>query len=102
MDSILFVFVGAMCLMLGVKVFSSEEQNKVFNKRNLPLTDVKKYNQLCGALVIGFGVVAEITIFFMVCTEGLISTLCTLGIIAEAILAVFIYNIIERKMIRKK
>ena len=39
MDIILFVFIGMMCLMLGMRVFNAEEQNKVFNKRKLPLKD---------------------------------------------------------------
>lgn len=101
MDTILFVFIGAMCLMLGVRVFCAEEQNKIFNKRNLPLKDVKKYNHFCGALIIGFGVVAEITIYFMVFTEGIASGLFTLAIIAEAVLVMVIYYQIEKRMIRK-
>lgn len=102
MDVVLFVFVGMMCLMLGVRVFCAEERNKIFNKRPIEVTDVKKYNQLCGALIIGFGVAAEITIFFMVYTEGLVSTLCTLGIIAEAVIAMVIYQQIEKKMLKKR
>lgn len=102
MESILFVFVGALCLMLGVRVFCAEEPNKVFNKRPPQLTDVKKYNHLCGALIIGFGVVAEITIYFMGITTGLVSTLCTLGIIVEAIIVMLLYSIIEKKLMQKR
>ena len=101
MDIILFVFIGMMCLMLGMRVFNAEEQNKVFNKRKLPLKDVKKYNHLCGALIIGFGVVAEITIYFMVLSEGIVSGLFTLAIVVEAVLTMVIYSRIEKKMIQK-
>lgn len=97
MDVILFVFIGTMCLMLGVRVFCSEEQNKIFTKFPIQVTDVKKYNQACGVLIIGFGVVAEITLFFMVTTEGLMSTLCTLAIIVEALFTMVIYRQIEKK-----
>jgi len=101
MEIILFAFVGIMCLMLGVRVFCAEEQTKVFNKRFLPLKDVKKYNQICGGLIVGFGVVAELTIYFMFRTDGWISSLLTVGIIVEAVLLMFIYSKIERKMIKK-
>ena len=101
MDTMLFVFVGALCLMLGVRVFCAEEQNKIFTKYTVKVVDVKKYNHACGLLIIGFGVVAEITIYFMVYNEGLISTLCTLAIIVEAILATAIYRQIEKKLMKK-
>lgn len=101
MDTILFVFIGMMCLMLGMRVFCAEEQNKVFNKRKLPLTDVKKYNHLCGALIIGFGVVAEITIYFMITSEGIASGLFTLAIIVEAVITMVIYSQIEKRMSQK-
>lgn len=102
METMLFVFIGAMCLMLGVKVFWAEEPNKVFTKQKLQFTDVKLYNKLCGALIIGFGVVADITIYFMVTTEGLMSTLFTLVIIVEAVLTMVIYSFIEKKCVVKK
>ena len=102
MDTILFVFIGMMCLMLGMRVYSSEEQNKVFNKRSLQLTDVKKYNHLCGVLIIGFGIVAEVTIYFMITCTGIVSTLCTVGIIVEAIVTMAIYSQIEKRMIQKR
>lgn len=102
MDLILFVFVGMMCILLGIKVFNAETPNKVFSKYPLRLTDVKKYNQLCGVIIIGFGIVAEITIYFMITTEGLISTLCTVGIIVEAVAAVALYRVVEKKLVQKK
>lgn len=102
MESMLFVFIGAMCLLLGVRVFWAEEPNKVFTKQKLQLVDVKQYNRLCGALIIGFGVVADITMYFMICSEGLLSTMFTLVIIVEAILTMVIYRFIEKKCVVKK
>lgn len=101
MDVILLVFIGTMCLMLGVRVFCAEEQNKIFNKRNLPLKNVKAYNHFCGGLIIGFGVIAEITMYFMVFTNGIASGLFTLAIIVEAILTMVVYQQVEKRMIRK-
>lgn len=102
MDTMLFVFIGMMCLMMGVRVYCAEERNKVFNKRPLPIEkpeDIKKYNHFCGILIFGFGIVAEITAYFMVTTTGLVSTLCTLGIIAEAFISVTIYAKYEKKIV---
>ncbi len=102
MDTILFIFIGMMCLMLGVRVYCAEERSKVFNKRHLPIEskeDIKKYNHFCGGLILGFGIVAEITAYFMVISTGIVSTLCTLGIIVEAFLTVTIYAKYEKKMI---
>lgn len=98
METIVFVFVGVMCLLLGVKTFSDEQQNKVFVRYPVPVKDVKKYNHFCGVLIIGFGIVAELTMYCMIVTDGWMSNLCTLGIIAEAILTVVIYRIGEKKM----
>lgn len=102
METILFIFVGLGCLMLGTKVIGAEQRNKIFNKRPIEVTDVKMYNRLCGALIIGFGVVAEITLYFMVYTEGIVSTLCTMGIIVEAVLVMIVYNMIEKKMLKRR
>lgn len=99
---ILLVFVAVLCLYVGMKVISSEERNKVFNKRPIEVKDVKKYNIACGILVIGFGVAAEITIFFMISTTGWVSTVLTLLLIVEAFIVVLIYNQIEKKMIKMR
>lgn len=101
-DGILFVFVGVMCLYVGIKTISSSERNKVFNKRPIDVVDVKKYNLFCGGLIIGFGVVAEITIGAMIMTTGIVSTLCTLGVIVEAMLVVYIYNKFELRFLKKR
>lgn len=98
----LMVFVAVLCLYIGMKVITGEERNKVFNKRPIEVKDVKKYNIACGILVIGFGVVAEITIYFMISTTGWISTVMTLLLIAEAFIVVLIYNQIEKKMIKMR
>ena len=42
MDTILLVFVGVMCLWVGMKILCSEERNKVFNKRPIEVVDVSK------------------------------------------------------------
>lgn len=102
METILFVFIGVMCLMLGVRVFCAEDQNKIFVKYPIKVTDIKKYNQACGVLIIGFGVVAEITLYFMVFADGIISTLGTIGIVVEAILVMVIYRQIEKRLMQKK
>ena len=102
MESMLFVFIGAMCLMLGIRVFCAEEPNKVFTKQRLMLKDVKQYNRLCGALIMGFGIAADVTIFYMVSSEGLLSTLFTLVIIVEAVITMVIYSFIEKKCVEKK
>ncbi len=102
MDGILFVFVGVMCLYVAVKTISSPERNKVFNKRPIDVVDVKKYNYFCGALIIGFGVAADLTILAMSYTTGLISTLCTLGVIVEALAVVYIYNKFELRFLKKR
>lgn len=101
MDTLFMLFLGILCLALGVRVFCAEEQTKVFNKRNLPLTDVKKYNQLCGALIVGFGVVGEITFYFMLLGGGVWASFATIPIIVEAVFVMILYNKIEKKMIRK-
>lgn len=101
MDLLFMLFLGIICLALGVRVFCAEEQTKVFNKRKLPLTDVKKYNQLCGALIVGFGVVAEITFYAMLASGGIFASIVTVPIIVEAVIVVFLYNRIEKKMVRK-
>lgn len=101
MSTILLAFVGLLCLFLGIRVFCAEERTKVFNKRPIQVTDVKKYNHICGIMILGFGVVAEITIYFMVSSEGWISTLLTIGIIVEAYILSILYNVIERKFIKQ-
>lgn len=98
MDTIILVFVGVMCLMLGIRVYNAEEQNKIFTKYPLKVADVKKYNHACGSLIIAFGVIAEITLFLMVCSEGIMSTVYTIGVIVEAILVMVIYRQIEKRM----
>ncbi len=101
-DGIIFAFVGIMCLYVAIKTFSSPERNKVFNKRPIDVVDVKKYNRFCGCLILGFGFVAEITILLMISTSGIVSVLCTAGVILEAMLVVFIYNKLELRFLKKR
>lgn len=96
METILFVFVGFMCMFLGVKTYSSEEQNKVFAKYPVPVKDIKKYNHACAFLIIGFGAVAEFTLYMMTVTDGIVSILFMVGIIIEAFAATSIYRHIEK------
>ncbi len=102
MDLVLFAFVGALCAYVAVKIFSSEERNKVFNKRPIEVVDVKKYNRFCGILVVAFGVAAEITVFFMSYVTGLWSILFVLLLFVESFLVMVVYNKVEKKMLKKR
>lgn len=102
MDVILYVAVGFMCVNVGVNILRSQDRNTVFNKRPIEVVDVKKYNRLCGILVLGFGAVAEITMFFMCNTTGWTSALFTLLIAVEAFLVAAIYGLIEKKLLKKR
>jgi hypothetical protein len=102
MNSIIFVFVGVMCLYVGIKILSSEERTTVYNKRPIEVTDIKKYNQCCGWLTIGFGVVADITIALMGSFTGWLSVLCTVALIVEAFIVLKIYAEIEKRMLKKR
>ena len=102
MATVLFIFVGALCLLQGTKTFWAEERNTVFNKRPIQVTDVKKYNHFCGGLIIGFGVVAEITLYFMMATTGWVSTVLTLALIGECFLVSLIYGKMEIKFLKKR
>jgi hypothetical protein len=101
-DGMIIVFVGVMCLYVAIKTFSATERNKVFNKRPIDVVDVKKYNQFCGSLILGFGIAAEITIVAMIFTTGIISVICTLGVIGEAMFVVYIYNKFELRFLKKR
>ncbi|MCM1063246.1 MAG: hypothetical protein NC420_02050 [Eubacterium sp.] len=102
MDGILFIFVGIMCLYVAIRTFSAPERNTVFNKRPIDVVDVKKYNQFCGGLILGFGAAAELTIVAMMFTTGIWSSLCTVGIVVEALLVVYIYNKFELRFLKKR
>ena len=102
MDLIIFLFIAILCLNAAAKIFSSEERNTIFNKRPIEVVDVKKYNKFCGILVIAFCVAAEITLFAGKVFGGLVSVGCTLLLVGEAVLVMFIYNKIEAKMLKKR
>ncbi len=101
LEIVLFVVVGFTCLTKGVKTYQMEEQNKVFSKYSLRVTDVKGYNQFCGKLMIGFGVAAIITLFFMTLLEGWIKIALVLMVIAEACVIMKIYRNGEKKFMQK-
>ena len=96
------IIVGAMCALAATKIFRSEERNKIFNERPIEVVDVKKYNRFCGFLVIGFGVVAEITIFIACAFGGIVTILCTIAIAVEAFAVMKIYSKNEIKMLKKR
>ena len=101
LDVIIFLVVGFLCFSQGIKTYQMEEQNKVFSKYPIRVTDVKKYNQFCGKLMIGFGVVAELTLIAMTSFDGWISTVFALSIIVEAVILMKIYRNGEKKFIKK-
>lgn len=101
-DGLIIVFVGVMCLYVGIKTISSPERNTVFNKRHIDVVDVKKYNQFCGGLILGFGFAAEATIVAMTLTKGVVSVLCTVGVVIEAILVTYIYGKFELRFLKKR
>ena len=42
MDLIIYIFVIGMCFTQGYNAYTCEKQTKVFNKRELPLKDLKE------------------------------------------------------------
>ena len=97
---VLYVAIGFICIMAGMRVFMDEEQTKVFNKRKLHLKDVKAYNHACGILVWGFGAVAEVTCYLCLHSEGILANLMPLYILVEAVVLMQIYNQVEKKNIK--
>ncbi len=102
MDFIIFLFVALMCFNVAVKIFNSEERNKVFNKRPIEVEDVKKYNRFCGTLVIVFCVAVELTLYIGVLFGGWVTLATTVALIGEAFLVMVVYNKAERKMLKKR
>lgn len=97
---VLYVAIGFICIMAGMRVFMDEEQTKVFNKRKLPLKDVKQYNHACGVLIWGFGAVAEVTCYVCLTNEGLWANLMPLYILVEAVVLMKLYFQVEKKNIK--
>ncbi|MCI8542576.1 MAG: hypothetical protein HFH95_04580 [Lachnospiraceae bacterium] len=102
MSYFVFVFIGCTCMYAGAKILSSEERNKVFNRFPIQVEDVKKYNKFCAILVIGFGVVAELTMLCAYALGGLLSIVFTLLLIVEARIVMKIYSKGEKKMLKKR
>ena len=97
---VLYVAIGFICIMAGMRVFCAEEQNRVFNKQKLKLKDVKAYNRACAMLIWGFCVVAEITVYFCINDEGIWGNLMPLYFIIEAVVLMQIYARIEKNSIK--
>lgn len=101
MDLIIYIFVVGMCFTQGYNAYNCEKQTKVFNKRELPLKDVKEYNHFCGKIIYGFGVAAGITFGLMIVFSGWISIIFTVLLVVEAYILVKIYSKNEIKFIRQ-
>ena len=92
MDIILMIFVMGVCFAQGYNAYNCEKQNKVFNKRNLPLKDVKAYNHFCGKLLYGFGVVASLTMLLMIVSDGWMKIVPGALMILESMVLVKYYS----------
>ena len=101
MDIIIFVFVGGICFSQGYNAYNCEKQTHVFNKRNLPLKDVKEYNHFCGKLIYGFTVAALLTFVLMWSIPTWGGLIGTVLLIVEAFVLVKIYAKNELKYIRQ-
>ncbi len=100
MDVIILVFVIGVCFTQGYNAYNCDKQNKVFNKRNLPLKDVKEYNHFCGKLIYGFGIVAALTMILIVSDNAWGSLAGCILLIIEAVVIMKIYNKNEIKFLR--
>lgn len=97
MDVFFYVLIGGICFVQGYNAYTCEKQTKLFNKRNLPLKDVKEYNHFCGKLVYGFGVAAVLTMILVPLIPYVGSILCTVVLIIEAYALTKIYSKNELK-----
>jgi len=101
MNIIIFTVVAIMCFSVGIKEYNSTEQSKIFSKYPIRVTDVKAYNQFCGKLIMGFGVVALITLAAMDVFGGIIGLIMMVLLIVEAIVVMKIYRKGEQKFMKK-
>ena len=92
MEAIILIVVMGICFTQGYNAYNCEKQNKVFNKRNLPLKDVKEYNHFCGKLIYGFGIAASLTMILMMSGNGWMGLIGCVLLIAESILLVKYYS----------
>ena len=97
MDEIVYLVIGFICIVQGARAYQCEEQTKIFSKQ---LTDVKKYNQFCGTLFIGYGIVAMITLFGVKAMGGM-NLISTLMLVVEAFILMKIYNNGVKKYLKK-
>lgn len=101
MDIILFLVIGIICFYQGHNAYTCEKQNHIFNKRNLPLKDVKEYNHFCGKLIYVFGVVAMFTFAGIAITDGWVSFIFMALILVEGYVMLRIYSKNEMKFINQ-
>lgn len=92
MEFILLIFVMGTCFTQGYNAYNCEKQNKVFNKRNLPLKDVKAYNHFCGKLIYGFGVAASLTMLMTMLGIGWMRIAGCVLLIIEAFILLKYYG----------
>lgn len=92
MEFILLIFVMGTCFTQGYNAYNCEKQNKVFNKRNLPLKDVKEYNHFCGKLIYGFGVAASLTMLMTMLGIGWMRIAGCVLLIIEAFMLLKYYG----------
>ena len=92
MDAIILGIIMAICFIQGHNAYNSETQTKLFNKRNLPLKDVKAYNQFCGKLIYAFGVMATLTVMLMTSGSAIASMAGCILLIVEALVMVKYYS----------
>ena len=64
----------------------------MFNKRNLPLKDVKEYNHFCGKLIYGFGVAASLTMLMTMLGIGWMRIAGCVLLIIEAFMLLKYYG----------
>ncbi len=96
-DIVIFVFIVCICFWQGAKAYNAEEQNKVFSKYPIRVSDVKQYNHQCGMLIMGFGVVAGGTFLMMMVFGGWVNLVLMAAIFLEAFVTIRIYKVIEKK-----
>ena len=99
MDVIIMVFVGAMCGITAIKIFQSEERNKIFNQRPIEVVAPALQAHHWPHRPLHH---LEITICLSGIFGGIVTILGTIAIVLEAFAVMKIYNKIEIKMLKKR
>ena len=92
MNIIIMIILVGICFNQGYNAYNCEHQNKVFNKSNLPLKDVKEYNHFCGKLMYGFGLTIAVTMFLMVSGNSWVSLVGCVLVIIESVVMIKYYR----------